>query len=344
MSHKRNEYIHEMERLYIERAYSDIEMGKVLGTDRTNVNRIRRLMEQEMGIPFYLESPGRYRIDPQHRIHLIPLNPQETLSLYLGARRLQQLTRSGQKDVASALKKLAKALRKPMGEQLVEAASVILEQEQDIRQERVLATLVECWIQNRCVRIHHRKLHGQVRTYLVRPYQIEPAVWGDGIYLIGQSDYHNNLATFKVARIEHAFASSETFPPPADFDVHTLLKHAWGIWHADAEPVTVKLHFSQQVKPRVMESVWHPSQTIIELEDGGCIWQAEVAEWQEMEPWVRGWGAEVEVLEPVEMRNQLIGEARRLASLYGWSVHRGPLKDESKPDVAQTFRDFFGGA
>ncbi len=41
-----------------------------------------------------------------------------------------------------------------------------------------------------------------------------------------------------------------------------------------------------------------------------------MAEWREMLPWVRGWGADVEVLEPEGLRNALKQEARELVELY----------------------------
>ena len=64
--HERNRHQHidEMERLYLDRAWSDQEMADRLGTDRTNVWKIRtRVMEAQMGIPFITED-GRHRIDP----------------------------------------------------------------------------------------------------------------------------------------------------------------------------------------------------------------------------------------------------------------------------------------
>jgi CRISPR-associated endonuclease/helicase Cas3 len=51
-------------------------------------------------------------------------------------------------------------------------------------------------------------------------------------------------------------------------------------------------------------------------EDGGCLWSAEVAEWREMLPWVRGWGADCEVLEPEKLRAEIIQHVRDLANQY----------------------------
>ena len=68
---------------------------------------------------------------------------------------------------------------------------------------------------------------------------------------------------------------------------------------------------------RLRESTWHPTQEITDLPEGGCEWSAQVAEPQEMVPWVRGWGADVEVLEPEELRETIKHEAQRLARVYG---------------------------
>lgn len=331
---KRTELIHEMEHLYTDQAYSDQEIARRLQTDRTNIYKIRRYMSETMNIDFIEEGNGRYRIDKLRRTHYIPFKPAELLALYLGGRRLQQQTRTGQTAVANALQKLSHSLKKPLATRLIQAAQVVLAQEQDVGQEKILEVLVSGWLENRCVRIQHRKHHGQLRMYTVQPYQLEPAIWSDAIYLLGHSDYHNGLATFKVSRIEQATLSGDTFTPPADFDSHTLLQHAWGVWHADGEPVQVSLRFTAQVAPRVRESIWHPSQTIQIEADGRCLWQAQIAEWQEMEPWVRGWGADVEVLEPLELRRNIERHIIKCAKLYGLSTLDKPpaLDDEDYDD------------
>jgi CRISPR-associated endonuclease/helicase Cas3 len=79
----------------------------------------------------------------------------------------------------------------------------------------------------------------------------------------------------------------------------------------------VRLRFSPAVAPRVRETTWHPSQKIHDLPDGGAEWEAQIAEWREMEPWVRGWGAEVEVLAPDELRRSVIAAVRAAAERYG---------------------------
>lgn len=313
----RHALIDQMERLYLDRAWSDAEMAERVGTGRENVWKIRtKEMEAKMGIPFISEN-GRHRIDRTAYIANIKLTPAETIALYIGGRRLQQHTKTGQKNVASALEKLANALHKPLVGKMVQAAKQVLDQEQDERQADNLRKIMEGWMNGRRLRIKHRVPHAKtLREYMISPLQLEPSVWGDGVYLIGYSDYHQGIATFKLSRIEHVTVTMEPPKPHPEFDSYARLHHAWGIWHSDSEPVTVRLQFTPYVTPYVKETIWHPEQTVQDLPEGGCIWRAEIAQWKEMLPWVRGWGSDVVVLEPVEMKEKLKRTAVHLSRLY----------------------------
>lgn len=318
--YRRYELIYEMERKYLERAWSDTEMAAELDTDRTNIFCIRKMMTEKMVIPID-EHPtlrGKYYIHPDYSITHIPFSREQMASLYLAVRRLQQQTRTSQQSVADVLQKVAHALRKPLAVSLVQAADHVLAQEQDEQQKQVFATIVRCWLDQIPVRITHRKLHGEPRNYVVHPWQIEPAVWGDGNYLLGYSEFHGKLATFKLARIEKATESVGHFrPAPDNFNIHDLLNFAWGVWHADEEPVTVRLRFNKWALPRLKESIWHPHAHLFPPDpDGACVWEVQVAEWREMESWVKGWGSNVEVIEPVELRERFVAELGRLSRMY----------------------------
>jgi CRISPR-associated endonuclease/helicase Cas3 len=161
-------------------------------------------------------------------------------------------------------------------------------------------------------------------THHFLPYLLEPTPWGDGLYLIGHSDVVNNLLTLKVERITAA-AALEKFELPADFDEARLLRHAWGIWGGEGAPETVRLKFAPGAAVRrLRESIWHPLEQIVDLPEGGCLWEAPIADWREMLPWVRGWGAAAEVLAPVGLRLAVVGESRALAEMYGWQTRRRP--------------------
>lgn len=340
----RSERLNEMKRLYVQRAWTDIELARRLDVDRTTVFKDRSALETEY--PFVEEPAGHYKIDKNRFISDIRLNLHEALALYLAARRASRQTRLAQPYVASAVEKLAAALRQPMTEQLLRAAESVLQQEGQPERVRVMEAIAEGWVSQRKLRLTHRGLRAkQSHTGLFSPYLIEPSLLGDGTYLIGYSDVLEDVVTYKVERIERASLTSEPFTLPEDFDDRRLLQHAWGIWFGEGAPVEVKLRFKPgPALRRLKESVWHPSQKLEDGEDGSCIWTAQVAEWRELLPWVRGWGAACEVLGPEELRREMTGEARRLAELYGWHASRRPNATDERPSLDDAFQEFFGGS
>jgi CRISPR-associated endonuclease/helicase Cas3 len=306
-----------MERLYVDRAYTDREMAERLRVDRTTVFRDRLTLEAE--IPFVDEGRGRWRIDRRRYLSAIRLNVSEALALYLAARRASRQTSHADPHVVSALEKLASVLRQPMTERLVVAAGRLMERTSRPDRDEVVEAVTRSWTERRQLRMLYRSLHaGRTSWHLVSPYLIEPALWSDGAYVIGYSSELQREATFKIQRIERAELTSVRFEVPEEFDEQVLLRYAWGIWYDDVEPTTVRLQFAPgPAAQRLSESLWHPTQRIEELPDGGCIWEAEVAAWQELLPWVRGWGADVEVLTPPELRERVAAEARAVAGRYG---------------------------
>ncbi|MCQ3947466.1 MAG: CRISPR-associated helicase/endonuclease Cas3 [Anaerolineae bacterium] len=193
-----------------------------------------------------------------------------------------------------------------------------MRQEKNPEKVKIIETITQAWVEQRKARIEYQALGREGLTrHTISPYIIEPSVWSDSVYVIARSDFNDQIFTFKMDRILSAALSGETFEIPESFNDEQLLKHAWGIWAADREPVTVKLRFNTSAARRVRESIWHPLEKVEDTEDGGCLWSVDIAEWREMLPWIRGWGADCEALEPEGLREALEQEAKKLAKVYG---------------------------
>lgn len=108
----------------------------------------------------------------------------------------------------------------------------------------------------------------------------------------------------------------------------------------DEEPTRVHLKFSHWVTKRVKETLWHPSQEIEETPDG-CEWSALIGDIVEIAHWIRGWGADCEVLAPQQLREDLVKEARRLAHLYRVTPPTSP-QPVDEPDM-DFFNKLYGG-
>lgn len=247
----------------------------------------------------------------------VRLHYPEATALYVAGRLLATIHDERNRHVILALTKLVDALPAPL-QPHVAALVEMAEKRQQGQADRsdVFAALALGWVHQRKVRLRYAPPHKREFECLFSPYLLEPSGIGRTIYAIGESTPPGALRTYKWERMVFAQLTDEPFTIPADFDGPALLSKAWGVMYGDEEPVTVRLRFSHQVSPRLKETLWHPSQKIDEKPEG-CIWTAQIGDTVEIENWIRGWGADCEVLEPRELRESVLQHVRRLAHLYG---------------------------
>ncbi|MCA9936397.1 MAG: WYL domain-containing protein, partial [Anaerolineales bacterium] len=264
----------------------------------------------------------------------------ENALLYLMARKAARQTRFPNPHVVSLLQSVAITLNQPLMDRLLRSTDFIPKADEGEGDTAVLEKVITCWIEQRKIRIRYQGLQSRKTTvHLVNPYLLEPSLWDDSIYLVGYSETMDKIIPFKLNRIQKAADTTQPIIFPKSFNESEFIRNVWSIWDGDGELVTVKLKFrGKTAVRRVQESVWHPNQAEPELlPNGDLIWSTQVAEWREMLPWIRGWGADCEVLEPVELRETLMGEAKAIAEQYGWHVSTNHSNQSSVID------DFFGG-
>lgn len=182
----------------------------------------------------------------------------------------------------------------------------------------IFSVLSQGWLSRRVVTLDYEPPRRHRYSCHFAPYLLEPSGIGRTLYFIGHSDPPGKLRVYKLERVRHAALTDETFVIPDDFDGAALLRRAWGVMYGDGDLETVKLRFSQFVSARVRETRWHPSETLTETAEG-LVWEAQIGDITEIRPWIRGWGADCEVLAPVALRDEMIREVNRLQRRYGLS-------------------------
>jgi CRISPR-associated endonuclease/helicase Cas3 len=322
---------------------SQAEIARRIGVNRSTIHRYL----PDLGrFCVYETDDGRLAIDRDHYLMNVRLTLHESMALHLAARLMATRTDKHNPHAAAALRKMGLALEKlapKVSEHLKASASVMDSQAQrhDPVYLQVLETLTRAWSDGQVAHLWHRMEDGRVFDYDFAPYFIEPYAVGQTTHVIGWREPPGAIRTFKLERIQRIELTGKAYTIPEDFDPRQLLADAWGIWYTESEAVEVVLKFHPRVAHRVQETRWHRSEQIEEQPDGSLIWRAQVAEVQEMVPWIRGWGADCEVLEPLELREHIAGEARRLAKVYGWEIHRADQGNSAKKEH-RFFDDFFG--
>lgn len=318
------------------------EIARKLEVNRSTIGR--NLADVPKHI--YLDDldEDRWKIDRSVYLVNVRFNLHEAMSVHLSTRLLANHMDKKSPHAAAALRKMGESLEKlapQISHHLNQSASVMDDEStrHDPRFLEVVEKLTLAWAEQKRVTIWHRAKDNRIYDYDFAPYFIEPYAAGKTTHVLGVHGPNDKRITFKIERIERIEPQKVSYEIPISFEPRLYLQDSWGIWYSEREPWDVVLKFHPRVVRRVMETTWHTNEDKEEQPDGYLIWKAKIVEPQEMMPWIRGWGADVEVLEPTEVREAMMGEARGLAELYGLSV-------VSQADASQSsiLDDFFGDA
>ena len=132
--------------------------------------------------------------------------------------------------------------------------------------------------------------------------------------MVGRSSLHRRVQVIGVPWVQQVVLTDDPYTIPPRFQLERFLGQAWGV---DREPVRYRvwLRFSRGVAPELNDVVWHRTQRRVVLGDGRVDLHFVVDGVEEVLRWVLGFGDQVEVLEPAELRHRVfqtaVGLARR---------------------------------
>jgi predicted DNA-binding transcriptional regulator YafY len=274
---------------------------------------------QEVGFPIYDERDGHrglWKVEPGfvHRLP-VPLALPEIVAL-LAIHDLLDLGGAGPFGPAltSAFQKI-RALLAPRALDLIDRMRAHIGARSvgaklGLGAADHLAAVQQALVDHRTL---HMRYYSQSRDLetdrRVDPYHL--TLFSGGLYLVGWCHLRRDIRIFAVERIRALTVRPEAFTRPVDFDAEAYLRGAWGI--VRGELVAVRVVFSRAAAPHVRGRLWHASQVFHELPGGRLELRLHVADTLEVRRWLLGFGGEVDVLEPLALREAIRREAERLA-------------------------------
>lgn len=190
--------------------------------------------------------------------------------------------------------------------------------------DRTLEVIAKAWIERRVVAFDYTSPGGSrtPRRNEVEVHFVEVSRSNLEMYVIGRRrNYQPAMRTFRLSLIKDILTLPESYEPDPGFDPRTFLSNAWGVI-GDANPITVRLRFTAAVKAW-LEDRRYPGMGPLEHQaDGGVLATIRTGAGNdglptELIPWIRGWGANIEVIEPENLRRKWLEEARVLLERYG---------------------------
>lgn len=149
-------------------------------------------------------------------------------------------------------------------------------------------------------------------------YDIHPYGWAyhqGSLYVIGHSNQHGELRTWKVDRIVRVELTEVRFQLPEGFSLSDYLQHSFGIWKG-AEAVEVRVRFHGAAARFVAEKRWHASQQLRPLDGGDVELILSLGDTSELRSWIRSFGPAATVISPARLRDQILDDLHDTLANY----------------------------
>ena len=136
-------------------------------------------------------------------------------------------------------------------------------------------------------------------------------------YVIGYCHKHNDIIVYAFSRMKDVNITEQTFNIQEGFDVKNHIAPEIGIWNCSGtEKKKIELLFSPKINTYILERTWHADQECHQNEDGSVYLSFWSNQLQETLFWVLRFGSAVTVLNPPELRERVMEEAKLTYEKY----------------------------
>ncbi|QGJ71784.1 Transcriptional regulator [Planctomycetales bacterium 10988] len=299
------------------------ELSEQLGVSQKTVRRdLTTLQDVGFLLEECVEEHGRKRwqILMNEKIAPLGFTLEEVAALYLGRRFLEPLAGT---IFWEASQKAFQKIRTGLGDEALrylEKMAVALHctsiGHSDYSQQAETIDLLMIGIEDRkATKILYRSAKAAETTdYEVHPYGL--VSHRQALYLIAFAPEHEQIRHYKVNRIRRVEVQTQRYSSPQKFDLQHYLEHAFGIF-LDGGPIRrARVKFLPPVVQYVREHRWHSTQQFYSQEDGSLVVDFNLASFEELKSWVQSFGPDAIVLEPEDLREEVLEELNRLIQLY----------------------------
>jgi len=176
-------------------------------------------------------------------------------------------------------------------------------------------TVYDALMQDCQLTLKYRKRDGSVSLYeAVHPLAVVQR--GQLLYLVCTFGEYEDVRTLALHRIVEADKRYEPARRQPGFSIDRFIESGqMGVRTGD--PITLKAVFTGGAGEHLFETPISKTQALATLEDGSLQLTATVQHTRELVWWLLGFGANVTVLAPADLRREMKETTRHMAALYG---------------------------
>ncbi|MBN2019078.1 MAG: transcriptional regulator [Sedimentisphaerales bacterium] len=297
------------------------ELSKIFGISRRTLYRDLKELERIGVTPSFSPEHKGYQISREQFLPPINLNLQEALSVLLLIHKMRGQIQLPFKNAALLAALKIESTLPPRVRRYCESALEKISARANAQAptpktpglDRVFGIIQSATAQRRKVAIRYDSFFDErVIECDLSAYHLfyNQRAW----YVVGYSSVHKEVRTFKLNRIKDARILDTQYNDGENFDLSDYIGSAWSMI-PEGRIYNVRLRFSPKVAGNVAEVQWHGSQKVERDDDGSVIIEFRVDGLNEITWWVLGYGDQVEVLAPLQLRRRLAETAKKMAEI-----------------------------
>lgn len=274
--------------------------------------------EYNMPIEYSDEYKGYYFTDPTFEIQSVMLSEGELLSISTILPLMEQYKNTPLENI---YKNLMNKFMEMMPDKVSVSSSLI---ESDIKfisdplpniDEKVFNSVFDAIRNKKTLEFGYRAIKNtDYTTRQFDPYKVlcQKGNW----YAIGWCHKHNDIIEYALSRMKDIKITGNSFVFKSDFDINRYIDSDFGIWINKEEPKLIELIFSKDINTFILERTWHAKQNCYQREDGSVYLSFMSNQMQESLRWVLSFGSQVQVLNPPELKEQVLKEIDKMGGIY----------------------------
>ena len=167
-----------------------------------------------------------------------------------------------------------------------------------------LETLIDEISKKKVLNIKYQSFYSNKEyRHIIHPYLLKE--YRNRWYLLGLNHDLRKIRTYGLDRIKSIESSQKNYID-SGFDPQEYFKNTVGLIAPTTDPPMIKLAFSKHQAQYIITQPIHESQQIIEEKDEEIIFQFRLHPTYEFKALVLGFGSDVRVIEPKELKEEII--------------------------------------
>lgn len=182
-----------------------------------------------------------------------------------------------------------------------------------VDEKEKIKEIINAYIEKKKIKINYYALNkNKIEERIVHPYSV--VTYKGANYMVAFCEKRNEFRDFKISRIQHMETLREKYGVNDKFSFKEYMNGSIGIYKGDS--LAVKLKIIYPMSRIVSEKNWVDNQKITWMSEEEILFEAEVKGKTELISWILSMGDKVEVLEPIELKDEIKNIAKNIVNMY----------------------------